>query len=551
MTSEVDRLLAEGRAALRVGDAASARVALTRAQELQPSGPVIEGLARASYLEHDYDAAVLGMERAYAAYRQAGDHVGAVRVSRRLAYVYFSIVGDPAVGNGWLSRAQTLLGDDPHSSERGWVWMNQGMFAESRARKEELFRASLAVARQCNDAELEFASLAYLGASLVHDDRLEEGMTLLDEALAAVAGNDVEDFGVLEEIFCQLFSACERAHDVARADQWIRIGEAIAERRKLPAVSAFCRTHYGGLLTVAGRWPEANETLTTAVQLWALGRSALRIGALTRLADLRVRQGRFEEAEQLLEGLDPAGDPEVVAPLAAVRLATGEPLVARDMLEAALANIDPAGTAGIPLQLLLLDAYLEAGMSGEAASVADQLVAAARTHGGSYVNAAAALASGRVCAATGTGDPQRCIREALAEFAKAHMPIDVARVRLELAEMLVAERPEVAMAEARSALEAFERLHATRYADEAAALLRTLGVRTASGKRTVGTLTKREAEILDLIGRGLSNPEIAERLYISRKTVEHHVSNVLSKLGLRSRGEAAAYATRENQATNR
>jgi DNA-binding CsgD family transcriptional regulator len=142
------------------------------------------------------------------------------------------------------------------------------------------------------------------------------------------------------------------------------------------------------------------------------------------------------------------------------------------------------------------------------------------------------------------GDPQSCIREALARFAKAQMPVETAHTRLELAALLAAERPEVAIAEARAALDAFERQNATHFADEAAALLRSLGVRTAAAKRTVGTLTKREVEVLELIGKGLSNPEIAQRLYISRKTVEHHVSNVLSKLGLRSRAEAAAYAAR-------
>ena len=104
---------------------------------------------------------------------------------------------------------------------------------------------------------------------------------------------------------------------------------------------------------------------------------------------------------------------------------------------------------------------------------------------------------------------------------------------------------EVAGAEARAALSVFEDLGAGRDADAAAALLRDLGVKAArTGPKNLGRLTKREQEVLALLGEGLSNPEIAGRLFLSRKTVEHHVARILSKLGLRGRAEAAALAAR-------
>ena len=54
----------------------------------------------------------------------------------------------------------------------------------------------------------------------------------------------------------------------------------------------------------------------------------------------------------------------------------------------------------------------------------------------------------------------------------------------------------------------------------------------------------RQREVLGLLGEGLTNAEIAARLYISTKTAGNHVSSVLSKLNLRSRSEAAAFAIR-------
>jgi len=98
--------------------------------------------------------------------------------------------------------------------------------------------------------------------------------------------------------------------------------------------------------------------------------------------------------------------------------------------------------------------------------------------------------------------------------------------------------------EARTALAEFDRLGAPRDADAAAALLRRRGVGGRTGPKHVGLLSRREQEVLRLLAEGLTNAEIAARLFISTKTAGHHVSNVLAKLSVRSRGEAAAWALR-------
>ena len=77
-------------------------------------------------------------------------------------------------------------------------------------------------------------------------------------------------------------------------------------------------------------------------------------------------------------------------------------------------------------------------------------------------------------------------------------------------------------------------------ADRVAALLRSLGVAARTGAKGTGGLTEREQEVWTLLGgRGLTNPEIAARLHVSRKTAAHHVSSILTKLGLRNRAEVA------------
>ncbi|MGH2560401.1 MAG: helix-turn-helix domain-containing protein, partial [Thermomicrobiales bacterium] len=102
----------------------------------------------------------------------------------------------------------------------------------------------------------------------------------------------------------------------------------------------------------------------------------------------------------------------------------------------------------------------------------------------------------------------------------------------------------------RRALAAFERLGARPMAAVVGNRLRELGVRNIprgprpATRANPANLTSRELEILALIGEGLRNAEIAERLFLSPKTVEHHVSAIYAKLGVSSRAEAMREADR-------
>jgi DNA-binding CsgD family transcriptional regulator len=102
----------------------------------------------------------------------------------------------------------------------------------------------------------------------------------------------------------------------------------------------------------------------------------------------------------------------------------------------------------------------------------------------------------------------------------------------------------------RAALTELERLGARPLAAAVARKLRELGVRgLARGPRPAtranpANLTAREAEVLALVTEGLRNADIARRLFVSPKTVDHHVSAILAKLGVRTRGEAARAAAR-------
>jgi DNA-binding CsgD family transcriptional regulator len=539
-------LVADGLAALRDGDLATGRRLLERAVAENPSGEALEGLGEALYFACEFVAAIDHYERAYAAYRRERDTPAAGRAARMLAWITGNVLGEWAVRSGWLARARTLLQEaGTDGAEHGWVLIISAFVERDPTVRESLLREAIAIGRRYGDPDVEFMAVSYLGGVYVLTDRVEEGLVLGDEALAALCAGELTEVAAIDEIFCGLFWACELVFDIPRADQWMR---ATAVRVRRNVVAAFCRAHYGGILTAAGRWEEAEVELVEAARHFERGMSGRREAALVRLADLRVRQGRIDEAAELLAGLE--GHPDAVRPLAAIYLSQGETGLARDLLERHTGEPDDVvpevGEFNMvgPLLAMLVTVHLTAGEIDAADKVAQRLYAVAQAQRGPFLRATAALASGRVSLATGRDDARVFLREAVDAFGVAQLPMERAVARLDLARAFVERSPESAVAEARAALDDFERLDAARYADEAAALLRTLGVSVRTGRRSAEALTRRETEVLELLGAGLSNPEIGDRLYITRKTVEHHVGRVLAKLGLRNRAEAAAYATR-------
>ena len=510
-------------------------------------GNELEDLAEALYLECEYSAAALQYERAYAAHRRAGAEMAAGRAARAAAWITGNVLGDWAVQNGWLARARTILeeagGDRP---ERGWVLIIRSISEPDAKVREATLREAMAVGRRFGEPDIEFEALGYLGGLFIMTDRVEEGLAFLDEMMAAVCAGEMTEVTEVDRLFCGFFWACELVNDVPRADQWMRAAADLMSRRKF--VGAFCRAHYGGILTAAGRWAEAETELLAASSHFEREVSTRREAALIRLGDLRVRQGRLEDAAELLTGFEANAD--AVRALAGLYFARAETARARDLLERATASPDVVpevgGTTTVgSLIALLVDVYLAEGDIDAAARAAARLSRIADAQGSAYLRAAAALAEGQVCIRSGTGDARACLHDALDGFVRAQMPMELASTRLAIARSLAERSPEVAISEAKLALEGFERLEAARHADAAAQMLRSLGAPARTGPKGIGALTKREAEVLQLIGAGLSNPEIADRLYIARKTVEHHVSRVLTKLGLRNRAEAAALSARE------
>ncbi len=534
-----------GTAALAAGRWEEARAAFEASIAEGETAEACLGLATALWWLGESKASVERCTRAYTLFRRAGATAGAVDCAVRLAVTYKADFGNAAAANGWTGRAERLLWGTAPGVRHGWVWVTRAYRMADLPLAEELTRRALGLARDTGDVDLELTASSQLGLIRVGRGDEDAGLALLDEAMAAALAGEATSLDTVVYTCCDMLNACELAGDFERAEQWCRVADGFVERYGCPFLHAECRVYYGSVLTSLGRWADAERELGTGVRLTAGRLPALHRRSLTRLATLRVRQGRLEDAERLLTEAGGTADAEAEQTLAvsALRLAKGDGAGARRLLERRWRRLSRHRLHLASALDQLVDARLADHDLDAAGRAARRLAAVATAPPNQRLDALAAAARGRVARARGdTAGAAEGLERAVAGWSGAGMPYEAARARFELAATLAGADPVPAVEGARLALSAFEELGAAVEADRVAAFLRTMGVVPRTGAKRAGVLTDREQQVVRLLGQGLSNPEIAQRLHISRRTAGHHVSSILAKLSLRNRAEAAAYA---------
>jgi DNA-binding CsgD family transcriptional regulator/tetratricopeptide (TPR) repeat protein len=547
MPEQASGKLVAAREALDRGAWPEARELFEAALAEEESADAWEGLGWAGWWLSDEELTFRARERAYKAFRAAGDPLGAGRVALWIAADYREFRGEATVGQGWLERAHRLLDDLPECAEHGWLALTEVSFVlnadPDAAPALALARFGARLGRELGVADLEAVGLAQEGIALVGKGDVAEGMRLLDEGSAIAAAEDLHLPLSRGWAMCCMISACEGVGDFPRAAQWCDATREFTDRWGGRHMLGLCRSAYGRVLATRGDWPAADREMTAAVQDLEAARPGMAGGGLARLGDLRARQGRTEEARELFERAGSGG----LVGLGQLALDADDPGAAADAADRVLRRFPEAGVLDrLPALELLVRARARLGELDAATEAVAELERSASLLGTTYLRGRSRLVAGELAAARGDHeDARRACEDAVDDFEEVAAPYDAALSRLELARALAAlghtDRSE---REAAAARETFAALGAARDATRAMWPLPDSG-NGAAGPASLSEVTPRELEILRLVARGMSDAEIAEELVLSPHTVHRHVANVRTKLGLGSRAAAVAYAARE------
>jgi ATP/maltotriose-dependent transcriptional regulator MalT len=543
-TGAEDRVRA-GWAALARGAWDEARASFDAALSEAETPEGWEGLSWAAWWQNDAEAMFDARERAYLVFRSQGDARGAARMATWLGTDHVDFRGQLAVAQGWLGRARRLLEELEPGAEHGWLWVHEAekrLLANDTQRARELAERASELGRSLSVVDLEMMGLATQGLALVTEGEVDQGLSRLDEAAAAALGGEFTEIWASAWCLCYMIYACERARDYDRAGQWCKHAEEWGERKRMPLMAPTCRAHYGGVLIWRGTWSEAEQELTASAESLAEIRPPHEAEATVRLAELRRRQGRLDEASELFEQV--AEHPLALLGLGEVCLDRDEPAGARDRAEQYLREAPPrAGTLRAAGLELLVRAETALGRDEEAAAALEELEGVASAVSTNPLRAAASFATGIVAAAAGERERARsAFADATRLFHRSGAPFEAASARIELARVLAGlGRTNDAVEEARTAATSLLRIGATRGAERADAFAREPEERPAA---PASPLTRRECDVLSLVAEGRTNRGIAEQLVLSEHTVNRHVTNILAKLGSPSRSAAVAEALR-------
>ena len=289
--------------------------------------------------------------------------------------------------------------------------------------------------------------------------------------------------------------------------------------------------HYGRALA------DAEEAVALAEQT---GQDPALVIALGILATVRAWHGDSDAAnDAAAQALALAERRRVPLPAIYAHYALAMLAVASDRAEEAVERLELVRAEALPGNVLwaphLVDAYVRAGRRDDATALVEHYARSIE-----HRRIAPAMLE-RVRALIAPADQAEAhFQAALDLHAAGPAPFELARTRLAYGEWLLAQdRRDDAREQLRAALAGFEQVEALPFAEHARHTLRAAGAATRAAPERAADLTPHELRVAQLVAQGLTNREAAAALFVSAKTIEHHLRNVFRKLGIRRRAELA------------
>jgi len=435
---------------------------LTEADAHDPLDPEdLEGLAQAAWWIGRLDDAIAAKERSYALYIDRGERRRAAVTALSVAQDYFGKLAH-AIGAGWFSRGERLLKDEGDCAEQGYLTLMYGISAAGIGDHEATLdagRKTLEIGSRFGDRDLQAYGVLLEGNALVAMGRVDEGLSLLDEAtVAAVSG----EIGPLATgiIYCVAIDATAKLADYDRAGQWTEASRRWCERQSISGFPGVCRIHRAEIMRLRGSWSEAESEARRALSelqnfnLHFVGEGFYEIGEIRlRMGDLDEARDAFRQAHEL--GRDPQPG------LAVMQFAEGNPTSALASLRRALD--DDVGQLGrCRLLTPLVSIAIALDDLETARSAVDEIDKIVETFRSPSLRACALLARGELQLAVddAKGAAQSC-REAWRLWRAADLPYEASRARMMLGVALRATGDEDgALLELHAARAGFEKLGA-------------------------------------------------------------------------------------------